>query len=44
MFNEIIGAGAPEGLIWTVGISGGVLFLLLILAIALNKFLSQGQP
>jgi flotillin len=44
MFNEIIGASAPEGLIWTVGISGGVLFLLLILAIALNKFYRKVSP
>ena len=44
MFNEILGAGAPEGVIWTVGISGAVLFLLLILAIALNKFYRKVSP
>ena len=44
MFNELLFGDAISNAIWIAGVVGGVLFLLLILAVSLNKFYRKVSP
>jgi len=44
MFNELLFGDAVSNVIWIGGVVGGVLFLLLILAVSLNKFYRKVSP